>query len=70
MERMMRMMAAMHDMQAHDAMDGAGMPPSGHVEGHLAFLKAELAITDSQAPQWTAFAASVRGRRARPADCA
>ena len=30
-----------------------------HVEGRLAFIKAELKITDAQTPQWDAFAASV-----------
>jgi hypothetical protein len=30
-----------------------------HVEGRLAFIKAELKITDAQAPQWNAFADSV-----------
>ena len=32
-----------------------------HVEGRLAFIKAELNITDAQAPQWNAFAEAVRG---------
>jgi hypothetical protein len=45
---MMQMMAMM------GARDGE------HVEGRLAFLKAELKITDAQAPQWTAFADAVR----------
>ena len=31
-----------------------------HVEGRLAFIKAELKITDVQAPQWNAFAEAVR----------
>lgn len=31
-----------------------------HVEGRIAFIKTELKITDAQAPQWNAFADSVR----------
>ena len=31
-----------------------------HVEGHLAYLKAELKITDAQMPQWNAFADAFR----------
>lgn len=32
-----------------------------HIEGRLAFIKAELKITDTQAQQWNAFAEAVRG---------
>jgi hypothetical protein len=46
------------------AMEPGGMTPTHapmrHIEGILAFYKAELAITDAQLPQWTAFADSVR----------
>jgi hypothetical protein len=31
-----------------------------HVEGRIAFLKAELKITDAQLPQWNAFADAMR----------
>ncbi|MBP2305201.1 hypothetical protein GBZ48_00070 [Azospirillum melinis] len=31
-----------------------------HVEGRIAFLQAELRITDAQAPQWNAFADTLR----------
>lgn len=31
-----------------------------HVEGRIAFIKAELKITDAQAPQWNAFAQAMR----------
>ncbi len=34
--------------------------PFEHVEGRIAFLKAELKITDAQAPQWNAFADTLR----------
>ncbi len=49
------------------AMDGAGMMPmmqgmmaADHVEGRIAYQKAELAITDAQLPQWNAVAAVLR----------
>jgi hypothetical protein len=35
--------------------------PAEHIEGHLAFIQAELKITDGQAQQWNAFADAVRG---------
>jgi len=54
------MMAMMHMM--HGAMS---VPPLRHVEGQIAFLKAELKITDAQMPQWNAFAAALRGSAAR-----
>jgi hypothetical protein len=57
-------------------MDGGEMPMTGmmhhggmmmpligmgdHIEGRLAYLKAELKITDAQLPQWNAFAAAAR----------
>jgi hypothetical protein len=61
MEEMMRMMRA--------AMMGGGMPEMGprggmaglrHIEGQIAFYKAELHVTDAQAPQWNAFAETLR----------
>lgn len=39
---------------------GRMMAPHEHVEGRLAFLKAELAITPAQESAWSAFAAAVR----------
>lgn len=36
-----------------------------HIEGQLAFLKAELKITDAQAPQWDAYAAARRANAKR-----
>lgn len=42
-------------------MGGGGMmAPHEHVEGRLAFLKAELAITAAQESAWSAFAAAAR----------
>jgi hypothetical protein len=55
MSMMMPMMGRM--------MEGGAMPMMGmaeHVEGRLAFIKAELKITDAQQPQWNAFADAVR----------
>lgn len=55
---MSRMMAMMHG-----GMMGGGMMgdmPLKHVEGRLAFLKAELKVTPAQEPQWIRFAEIVR----------
>jgi hypothetical protein len=41
---------------------GMAMAPFSHVEGRIAFLKAELAITETQAPHWSAFADAFRER--------
>lgn len=48
-----------HGMMARDA-DGVDMMPGQHIEGRLGFQKAELAITDAQLPQWTAYAEAQR----------
>jgi hypothetical protein len=75
MSNMMEMMQMMRGMMmGGDGMGmmpggGAGMMPFEHVEGRIAFLKTELAITDAQIPQWNAFAdairASAKGMRER-----
>jgi hypothetical protein len=36
-----------------------------HVEGRIAFLRTEIKITDSQLPQWTAFAEALRANARR-----
>ena len=41
------------------------MDPSQHVEGRLAFLKAELKITEAQTQQWIAFAEAFRANAQR-----
>jgi hypothetical protein len=46
-------------------MMGSGKP---HTEGHLAFLKAELQISNRQEKAWTAFANSMRGIHKRMDD--
>jgi hypothetical protein len=46
-------------MMGQDGVGGMRMVGE-HVEGRLAFLKAELKITDAQLPQWNAFAEAMR----------
>jgi hypothetical protein len=36
-----------------------------HIEGRIAFLRAELKITDAQLPQWNAFADALRANAKR-----
>lgn len=61
MERMMSMMgSAMMNMRGMAAHGGMTVAPYEHVEGRIAFLQAELAITDAQMPQWHAFADAMR----------
>ena len=57
MGNMGQMMPMMRQMMGQQ--DGMGMPFE-HVEGQVAFLKAELRITDAQKPQWDAFANTLR----------
>ena len=52
------MMSMMRPMMM--GQQGAMGLPFEHVEGRIAFLKAELKITDAQAPQWNAFADTLR----------
>lgn len=54
---MMKMMAMMKTMHGDDA---PGMAMIDHVEGRIAYLRAELKITDAQAGAWDAFAAALR----------
>ncbi|MFP5517847.1 MAG: Spy/CpxP family protein refolding chaperone [Alphaproteobacteria bacterium] len=58
MEQMMPMMRQM--MMGQQGGMGAMGLPFERVEGRIAFLKAELEITDAQAPQWNAFADTLR----------
>jgi len=64
MMKMMNMMSMMRDGMMPMGM-GRGMQPLRHVEGLIAFQKAELKITDEQLPQWNAFADAVRGSASR-----
>ena len=47
---------AMRAMMAQGGGGGMEMMPGQHIEGRIAFLKAELGITEAQMPQWNAFA--------------
>jgi hypothetical protein len=66
MEQMMRTM--MSRMMSGDGMPDmgsmmgprAGMASLQHIEGQIAFYKAELHITDAQTTQWNAFADTLR----------
>ena len=55
-------------MMQGDTMPMMGMGMMGmadHVEGRIAFLKAELKITDAQLPQWNTFADTIRSNAQR-----
>ena len=60
MGRVTSMMSIMHGAMMQGG-DGMAMMGFDHVEGRIAFYKAELAITDAQLPQWNAFADVLRG---------
>jgi hypothetical protein len=55
---MMNMMQLMEMMHAGAGMGGMAM--IDHVEGRIAFLRAELKITDAQTSTWNAFADALR----------
>lgn len=62
MSAMMQMMGRMQD-----AMSGCmHMGALDHVEGRIAFLRAELRITDAQNAAWTVFADAVRAAAQKP----
>jgi len=54
------MMSVMPMMRMMQGGDGMGMMPFDHIEGRIAFYKAEIGITDAQLPQWNAFADAMR----------
>jgi hypothetical protein len=63
MQQMMRMMQMMRERMARMEMGGPmGTMGYEHVEGRIAFLKAELAVTEAQQPQWNAFADALRAQ--------
>lgn len=69
MMNMMNMMGGQMGMGgAGSCMDGMGM--ANRVEGHIAFLRAELKITEAQAKQWDAFADALRSNAKRMKDSA
>ena len=57
---MMNMMETMRSMRMMGP-GGAGMGTIDHVEGRIAFLRAELKITDAQTAVWNTFADALRG---------
>jgi hypothetical protein len=57
---MMQMMANMMGPAGMSEMTMPGMDMADHVEGRIAFLKAELKITDAQAKVWNDFAQGLR----------
>ena len=57
---MMTMMRMMHGGMMPMGMGPRGGDPFRHIEGQIAFFKAELKITDAQAAQWNAFADALR----------
>ena len=59
MPDMMRQMMAGRGMGGERAGMGMGMPFE-HIEGRIAYLKAELKITDAQTAPWNAFADALR----------
>ena len=67
---MMNMMAGMMKMMGGGqmgmgGMDMAGMGMTERVEGRIAFLRAELQITDAQAKLWDAYAGALRDNAKR-----
>jgi hypothetical protein len=47
---------------------GATMMPADHIEGRLAFLRAELGISDAQRDAWERYAQAIRAAAARDRD--
>jgi hypothetical protein len=65
MAQMMSMMQMMQGGMMPMGMGARGGDPFQHIEGGIAFYKAELKITDAQAPQWNAFADALRANADR-----
>ena len=65
MAQMMTMMQMMQGGIMPMGMGPRGGDPFRHIEGQIAFYKAELKITDAQAPQWSAFADALRANADR-----
>src|SRR5690242_7810319 len=63
---MPQMMRMMHERMVEQQMGGQmDMVRLDHIEGRIAFLKAELGITDAQQPQWNAFADAMRAQASK-----
>jgi hypothetical protein len=67
MEQMMPMMRMMMRSMMGGT-DVPGMPGLRHIEGQIAFYRAELHIADAQAAQWDAFADALRAGAKRLQD--
>jgi hypothetical protein len=62
----MMMMQMMREHMSNERMHGSvGMMRFDHIDGRLAFLRAELGITDAQQPQWNAFADALRAQASK-----
>ena len=76
MKEMKNAMSSMSMMQSMDMMQRMGMMGSGmggmatidRVEGRIAFLRAELKITDTQADAWNGFADALRANAKKLAE--
>lgn len=60
-----RMMDPMMQRMMQGRMIAPAMQPFRRIEGQLAYFRAELQITDAQAPQWNSFADAVRTQAER-----
>ena len=65
---MMREMPMMNMMRQMGMMGSSGMAMIDRVEGRIAFLRAELRITDAQASAWSAFAEALRANARKLAE--
>ena len=65
---MMREMPMMNMMRQMGMMGSSGMAMIDRVEGRIAFLRAELRITDAQANAWNAFAEALRANARKLAE--
>jgi LTXXQ motif family protein len=65
MAQMMSMMQMMRGGMMPMGMGPGGAQALRHIEGQIAFYKAELRITEAQGPQWNAFADAMRSSATR-----
>jgi hypothetical protein len=73
MKNMMSRMSAMHDMGMMHTMGMMGRSMGGmatidRIEGRIAFLRAELKITEAQADSWNGFADALRANAKKLAE--
>jgi len=72
MKNMMNGMSMMHNMEMMQQMGmmggGGGMATIDRVEGRIAFLRAELKISDAQAEAWNGFADALRANAKKLAE--